>query len=639
MRSLPYRCLPMLLIVWGCLAATPLHLHGQARGDDYFIANQLFQQRKYDQAFELFLQLHEQHPGTYLFFDKATECLINLKNYNRAAQLSREAVKAGRYPTQARIRLGEIQHFRGDTTMAYDTWQEVKEDNPKNLQVHLSLARAMRDRRAFSQSIATYREAAQIFNKNSMVSNELAHTYLLAGKYEESVRQYLQLLKDNPDRIGFVQTKLLRFDDDYLFDIAILEIGEFLKQLSPTHPSRQSLQQLEVWLLMERGLHKRALSTAKNYEKSDSRITYTLYSLGSKLMAEKKFQLAEEAFSHYVTAGVPSAKYQSLEKLAQVYTRWAGYLENYNLAFKQKRDSLNRAAFSTLRQILQENSNYHNLERVLIQLADLALDHLHNPRQAQRYLHRLEQQPDSSNLAYRAYIQGRLHLYDRQYAQARLAFTKSNRQERIGSLAEKTRYFLALTDFFSGDYEFAKIQLNALERQTTSYFANDALQLRVWIQEGLEADSTGGKLQPFAKAMEYYSQGQNTMALNELADITGGRSSHPLADEALLEMSLHISPESAPVIYRRLERYLSDNGRYSPLHERLLWEKARIADQAVIHKQNNNNSGPGREQVSPYPSSVEKIIALYETIILEYPTGFYADFARNRIQELQEIQT
>ena len=616
--------------------------------NDYFIANQMLQQQEYERAFEMFYKLHRQNPENFLFLDKATESLINLKQYEKAIEIIKKAENQPYYPAKAGIKLGEIYHVSGDTLQAFDTWNKVQSNNPQNLDIYLSLARAMRDRRAFNRAIETYKDAAELFSDATVLSSELANTYMNAGKYEESIREYLKLIKENPDRINYVQSTLLRFNDEYLYDIAILEIGDFLEELPVSHPGYRDLHQLELWLLLERELYERALATAKSFEESQPYTTYSLYGLGARLLSDRQFELAEKAYSYYVENDIESAKYQSMEEIGSVYIAWADYLSDFNLSGANKRDSLYANAYETLSNLEKQAPNYRNIDRVYITQAELALDHLHDPTDAENYLDKLQEMADSSNLAQRNYIQGRIYLYEGNYSRARLSFTKSNKQVRLGDMAEKTRYYLALTDFYAGDYEFAKIQLNALERQTTSYFANDAVQLRVWIQDGLQADSTGAVLDPFAKAVEYFSQGSNDSALKVLETVFSESTFNPLSDEALLELSNHITKEIAPVVYRRIARFLNSAGHYSPLRERLMWEKARIADQVITDQNLSLLAGNTTESTDTLsvaaqgvsiPTDTGQVIALYEEILLEYPQGFYASFARTRIEELQNIET
>lgn len=623
--------------------------------EDYFIANRLFQERKYEQALPRFKRLYENNPGTYLFLERTTDCLINLKRYEEAVSLTREAIERNYFPAQGGIRLGEIYHIQGDTTQAYGLWNKILYQNEGNLQVYLTLARTMRDRRAFERAVGVYQQADSKFSNSLMLSSELAQTYMMAGRYEEAIHEYLDLIEEQPNRITFVRDNLLRFDDEYLYDIAILEIEEFLEELSFSHPGHRNIHDLLVWLLMERNLFERALVTAKNYEQQSSQVTYTLFGLGGRLLSEQEYKLAEEAYRYYIDRNIYPAKNRSLEELAEVYVNWGTYLSRHNLAFSHKRDSLYNEAFSALEKLKTSAPNYPGMNRVLATQSELALDHLHKPGLAQKYMDRMQPQADTASLARKHYITGRIHLYEEEYTRARISFTQSNKLSGTGEMAEKTRYYLALTDFFAGDYEFAKIQLNALERQNTSYFANDALKLRNWIQEGIHADSTGSAITPFARSAELFARGDSKAALSALEPVIGGTAPHPLQDDAILMISSHLQPEIVYSTYSLLQKYLDSWGRSSPLRERLMWEQARIADQVITNSGTFNevatvmadsatlsNRFFGKQGSSgqvEFPSTVKDVVSLYEEIIIHYPQGFYASFARDRIKQLQQIQT
>lgn len=457
----------LLIISAGMLF--PQYVFGQLN-NDYYEADRLLKQQKYEEAEKKFAELFENEPGRYLYLEKLTEALINQKKYDRAIAITQKAIEQGKFRPQATIRLGELQHISGETEKAQQTWDQVLKDYKSNQQVYLNIARVMKERRVFDEAIAIYKELRSQSDDSNLIISELGETYMQAGEYEEAIQAFLHLVEQNPDRMNYVQRRLMRSQDDYIYDIAILEIDDFLDDLSSDHPSYRNLQQLEIWLLMERKLFKRALATAKKFEAESSTLTYSLYNLGSKLVAEQEFELAEQAYQYYIDNSVRPLMHRSREKLADVYIQWGKYLEDYNLDLSSKRSTLYQRAFDMLNSLRQEVPNYPRIDQVLISLSELSLDVLHKPQKASTYLDELRRSSaDSLSIAQQLYIEGRLHLYDEDYTRARVAFSKSNKQERIGELAEKNRYYLALTDFFSGDYEFAKIQLNALERQSTSF--------------------------------------------------------------------------------------------------------------------------------------------------------------------------
>lgn len=617
------------------------------QNESYFKADQLLSDQKFEEAAKQFEQLYNSEPNRYLYLSKLTESLINLKEYEKAIAITEEAVRDGRHRPQAKIRLGELYHISGDTQHAIKIWNGILKEYPDNQQVYLRVARTASDRKEYDKAIDIYEELKSLSGRSNLLSSELGETYMQAGNYELAMREFLELVQQNPDRLTYVQRRLMRFRDDYIYDVAILEISDFLDELPPSHPSYKNLQQLEIWLLMERKLFKRAVATAKNIEQESSALTYSLYNIGSKLLAEQKFELAEEAYSYYVDNNVASLANRSREELANVYIQWAKYLENNNLDLSAKPSSLYQKAFSTLNSLRNNSLNYHRIDQVLTTLSELSLDVLHAPDKAEQYLAELQSLSGGERKkAQQEYINGRLHLYNKEYTRARLSFSKSNKQERIGDLAEKNRYYLALTDFFAGDYEFAKIQLNALERQTTSYYANDAVQLRLWIQKGLQADSTGSKIEPFAKLVEHLARGEQKQSITMLKNLFQKDRYNPLLGYALLELTTAKNKQNAVFIYRALTIYLETQGNYSALQEQLMWAKTRMADQLVTNTEINVGQLQSTANQTKFfgdkniniPQTVDQLLTLYEELLLQFPNGFYATYARDRIQELEEIQ-
>ena len=634
----------MVFISAGILCHQVVHAQ---QNELYFEADQLLKEQKYEEAAKKFEQLYNREPNRYLFLNKLTESLINLKKYEKAIAITEQAIQDGRHRPQAKIRLGELYHISGDIERGVQIWNEILNNNPDSQQVYLRVARTASDRKEYEKAIDIFKELKSLSGRSSLISSELGETYMQAGNYELAMREFLGLVEQNPDRLTYVQRRLMRFRDDYIYDVAILEISDFLDELSPSHPSYNNLQQLEIWLLMERKLFERAVATAKNMEQESSTLTYSLYNIGSKLLAEQKFELSEESYSYYIDNNVASLENRCREELANVYMEWAKYLKNNNLDLTSKPSSLYQKAFSTLNTLRNNGLNYHRMDQVLTTLSELSLDVLHAPDKAEKYLTELQNLSGGERKrAKQAYIKGRLHLYDKEYTRARLSFSKSNKQERIGNLAEKNRYYLALTDFFAGDYEFAKIQLNALERQTTSYYANDAVQLRLWIQKGLQADSTGAKIEPFAKLIEHLSRGEQQQSIAIMEQLFQKDRYNPLLGYGLLELTTTKKKQNAAFIYHALATYLETQGNNSALREQLMWAKTRMADQLITNSDINlgqlqstvKQSQLFGDNDTEIPQTVDQLLPLYEELLLQFPNGFYATFARDRIQELEEIQ-
>lgn len=231
------------------------------------------------------------------------------------------------------------------------------------------------------------------------------------------------------------------------------------------------------------------------------------------------------------------------------------------------------------------------------------------------------------------YLEGRISLAQQQFTNARIELTRGNKKAEIGELAEKTRYFLALTDFYAGDFEFAKIQLKTLGRQNTSYYANDALELRLWVQEGISADTTGETLKDFAEAHYKLSVGKKEEAKKHLLAITNSETPTPFQDDAYIILS-KLMDKSSDEYLITINSYI-ENSPFLSMKERLLWERAKAADEAydAIQKYESLSDKEGYEPLT-FDVNIEEVTTHYEQLILEFPQGFYAPYARKRLSEL-----
>ncbi|MBO6620595.1 MAG: tetratricopeptide repeat protein [Balneola sp.] len=597
-------------------------------GNEFQIANRLMKQQNYEAALPVFEKLVADNPSEFYFLERYLECFIQLKRYDDALNAISEIRPFPNLASQVKVLEAELYHFKGDTAKAYTIWDKNLAENTRSLQLYISTSNVMSDLKEFDKAVKVLRTAREVFNNPQLFYNDISTTLLQAGNYEGAVREWIAWLTAQPDQISNIQRTLLRFNDPLLNDITILEIDDKLNEIPITNPAYSTLFRFQIWLLQENKLYRRAVASASAFENSTSNFNYSLFQLGRSLRRNKEFELAVTAFEYYIQKAEGNVKWQSREELAKVYSEWAKQVEDFNLDFTNQKNTLFSKALEQINLIIQNAPNYRYLSRVLLMKSEIVLDHLHDLDAATNILSRLRNLNKENESSEEFYIQGRIQLANREYSLARISLTKSNKLAEIGELAEKTRYFLALTDFFSSDYEFATIQLKTLGRQNTSYYANDALELRLWIQEGLTADSSGSALKPFADAYFETLIGNNEVAKNRLTSYLNNEPQSPLYDDAVLMLSKNPA-YNVSSSYNLTNEVLAQNKVVSN-RERLMWERAKYADQAYSKAESNPDYIPEVE------ISISQVISYYEELILDYPQGFYAPYARKRLTELSK---
>jgi hypothetical protein len=603
---------------------------------DFQTANRLMQQQNYEQAIPILSDLHDQNPSSFVFFDRLIDALIQTNKLDRAEEIVRKQIDRGNVPLQAKGILGEILHLRGQEDEALNVWQEALESSNGNIQAHYIIASSMNNRREYDEAIRTYIEARNLLNNQNLFLNELANTYMQAGRFDESVNEYFQLILESPRQMAIVQQRFFQMRDQQLYDIASFELEDLMLDLSPSHEAYSSLYQLLSWLLLETQQYERAYNFARYYEEQTSYTVYSLFSMGNRFLSAKQFQYAENAYEFYKESTNVSTRYRSYDELSNTYLQWANYAEQNNLTPPDSVRTLYQNSYNNARELIEQNPEYEQADRVLSRLVELSLDVFKNRDNAGRWFQKLQESSGSGD-PYALYAEGRIAIFDQNFSLARQLLARTDRATDESNLSEKVRYFSALSDFFAGDSEFAEIQLRSLERRNDSYYANDAVQLRMWIQNGLRADTTGSVLNTLGEGVYALHTGNYDRALVELSPLLQEPGA-TLTDDLTVELSSALPEEYSALKLQLIDIQIQSNSG-SPLLERLMWDRAHLVEQIFKGRITINQDRTPEQEFFDVDVQMEFTRAdaeqFFEEIILSFPDGFYASFAREKLQQFQ----
>ena len=629
---------------------------------DYLEAMQLMRMNQYEKAYDLLSGILRANPSNYPVFDSAITCLVQLKRYDEAINLASRRLRSNYADIVLATRLGELYHFDGQLDEAYSTWAKALEANKGSLQAYRYVANVMSEKRENERANEVYFAARKQFNNESLFFTEITTNYMALRKYDDAVRTLIGVLEFAPGNSTFVQRQIINFDDPQITEIAILELDDTSRSTTQSSPQFIAYREIMVGLLMEKQLFRRALTTARGYERLVQNESYPVYLLANRLRSQQQFELAEEAYNFYFTQESHPQRARSMEDRAILYMTWSRYLTANNLDYDQKSTELIVQADQLLQDLLQNYPNYPRRAEVLSLKTEIALDYLKDVDKADEYLKMIQRMPDSGpNRIIAEYITGRLHIFRGSHSLARVALTRSNREARTGELAEKTRYFLALNDFYAGDFEFASLQMRSLERLNTSYYANDALRLRLWMQQGVVKEEVSDELKMFSYAKFHFDVGHYEDGIEAIETLLKADNNAPLKADAHLLLASYLRTAN-PVATYTIVNGLLMSGYKGALREHLLWEKVRIAEgiaQSGLENMNRKQSLHIDSVIAFYSGAQvsvedrfygrtdqfygltyqsftkEAIFNQYEDILFEYPQGFYAEAIRARLQELQ----
>jgi tetratricopeptide (TPR) repeat protein len=632
---------------------TPIFVLSQ-KSDDYTAGVQLIRQSQFEEAYKIFSRLYTQNPNNFPIYDQLINTLINLKQYDEAILITSKKLNQNYADIVLATKLAELYHLNGNIKLAYQTWDLALEANINSIQAFRYIGENMIYRREHEKAIEIYLLARRTFNNLTLFFSEITNGYVAMGRRDDAVKTIIEALGSSLGNGAFILRQIIGFDDPKITELAILEINDRLNTRLIAGPEHAPLNEVLIGLLMEGNYYRRALSTAKRYESQAENGVWPVYTLANRLKSQQEFELANEALTYYIIQSEHPLLARSLEDRARLFITWRKYLKDHNLDFGSNIQDLNTKALQDLDTLITKHKNYQRFIEVLSLKTELILDTKVELDLANTLVQVIKSNSfNQDHEIITEYLEGRIQMIQGSHGMARINFTRANRLARTGEMAEKTRYYLALNDFYAGDFEFSSIQMRALERLNTSFYANDALKLRVWMREGVQQDIPTEELRQFSKAKYLFDTHKKSEALSLLFSLITGPDGTPLKGESVLMISDYLKSGNTELIFDLLTITLKSY--QGPLAERLNWEKVRLADGIYSNEISLNladneftrefanwiSSQTTADNLELYENStmalsmdLNKLTTMYEDMLNNFPNGFYATSVRSRLAKL-----
>ena len=186
------------------------------------------------------------------------------------------------------------------------------------------------------------------------------------------------------------------------------------------------------------------------------------------------------------------------------------------------------------------------------------------------------------------------------------------RSDQLGEIAKLKS---AKTHYYTGNFQFAKGQLDVLKGSTSKLIANDAMELSRLITDNSTVDTTIQPMQMYSKADLLLTQQKFQHALQVLDSINLLYPGHALADEILyLKYKIALRQKQ----YKQAMEFLTtivESYSYDILADNALYYLADIYQFRIGDK--------------------EKAMELYQKLLINYPGSLFVVEARKRFRELR----
>jgi len=576
-----------------------------AQDNDLQLAKQFSANGEQQKALDIYQKLYKQDNDQYynIYFN----CLLGLKKFDEAENITKKMIRKHPDDHQYLIMLGTAYTQQGAVEKADALYDELLKNLPADQSEIAMLAAQFYQNSNIDYAIKIFLQGRKLLHSDALFSYELINLYRYKRDKAALTEEYLNFLPSNPAFLSQAENALSGIYDGAA-DYDILKVA-LLKRIQKD-PQQTLYIELLTWQFLQQKEFDQALNQALALSRRQNDDGSNIFELCRTLTSNEAYDAAIRGYEYLVSKG-KDQPYYIPAKIELINTKnlrvTSGKYTNEDLL------SLEKDYIDLLAEFGKNSSTAFAMQK----LANLQAFKLHKLGDAQKLLEETVNvqgiKPDL--LASCKLDLGDISLLNNKPWDATLLYSQVEIDFRNTSIGQDAKFRNAKLAYYTGDFTWAKGQLDVLKAATSELIANDALNLSLLISDNIQADSTGAALKMYARADLLIFAEEPDKALLTLDSIDKKYPGNSLADDILMAKArLSIQQkdyESAVVL---LKKIVTDDSSG-------LWADDAVFMLGDIYE----NHLSDKEQAKIY----------YQKIITDYAGSLWINEARKRFRLLR----
>ncbi len=589
---------------------------GEAASGKFQLADAYLRAGQTERAVALLEDLLAAEGGSYPVYDKLREAYVAAGRTDEALRLVEDRMAQTGRTANLLAEWGRLHLLSGDRAAAAAAWQAALDADPDRASSYQLVSAAQIEARLYDEARDTLLRGRERLGDSTLFRVRLAELFGRTDEHERAFEEYAALLTDNPERLDFVQSRVGQMLEQAGAAPAFTAaLGRLIRREPLVLPYRE----LAAWLAAETGDFPAALDAVRALDRLRGEQGQSLFAFAESALAAEAFDEALSAYQFILDrhADGPMAPL-ALVGTALLHERRAE--TTGERAFDPAGHRIPAAdydeALARYQAFLRDYPTHPSVPVALRRLAGLQKDVFRDYGQAEALLRDVLARAPDGPVAVQARLDlGELAVLRGDLGAARAAFTSVEERERIGEAAERARLELARLAFYEGQFETATTRAQAMNRNTATDVANDAIELKLLLSENTGPDSTNAPLHAFARARLLQRQQRPALALAAVDSLLAAAPQHALADDA------HFLRAELLRALGRTDEALAALAAFPNQ-----FPESHLADRAVF------TAAEIREREGGDPQAA---IAAYADLLARYPGSLLAPEARARIRRLR----
>jgi tetratricopeptide (TPR) repeat protein len=576
-----------------------------AQDNDMQLAKQYNTNGEPQKALEIYQKLYRQNnEGYYTYY---VNTLLNLKKFDEAESTVKKLIRKHPNEHQYPILLGNIYTQQGNQNKADAIYDDLIKNLPADRNEIAMLAGQFYQGSNLDYAIKIFLQGRKILNSNDAFTYELINLYRFKRDKASLTEEYLNFLPTNPNFISQAENAFATvFEGDADYNM----LKSALLRRIQKDPQQIIYTELLTWQYMQQKEFDLALNQSLALSRRQNDDGNSIFELCRTLTANEAYDTAIRGYEFIISKGKTLPLYIP-SKIELINTKnlkvtSGKYVQADLLGLEQDYTDL-------LTEFGRSNSTVFAMQK----LAQLQTFKLHKLSEAQKLLESAVTIPNirPELLASCKLDLGDIYLINNQPWEATLLYSQVEKDFPNTDINQDAKFRNAKLAYYTGDFTWAKGQLDVLKAATSQLIANDALNLLLLIEDNTTTDSTGGPLKTYARADLQIFAERPDKALIALDSIDKKYPNNSLSDDILMSKSRILIQQKNYADAVPLLKKIADN------HPNDLWADDAVFMLGDIYDNRLNDKASAK--------------IWYEKIITTYPGSLWINEARKRFRLLR----
>ncbi|MFP4470488.1 MAG: tetratricopeptide repeat protein [Bacteroidales bacterium] len=579
------------------------------RPDDEKLAAEYINNKEFEKAVVLYEKLFDEK-GTHFYYTYYMYCLIELQDYKTALQITRKQQRNDPDRLRYMVDEGFIHTLTGDQKKA----EKIFDDALKNIEADpgqiRNLANAFNYRGQTNYAIRTFEQGRELV-PDYPFNLDLARIYERLENYGEMVKEYLNLIEIEIDRMDLVKGRLQSALDNDTEGLLVEELRTELLRRVQRAPEKTFYADMLIWYSVQQKDFEMALIQSKSLDRRLQEDGSRVYELGQLCLSNKAYDVAIDAFEYLMGKGANSPLYLEA-RIGLLNARYMKVTNRYDYT-QQDLIELENEYLKALAEF-GENTFTVPIMRYLAHLQAFYLDRIDT---AINILNKAVEMPAVSPMM-KAECKIELAdilLFKGDVWDATLLYSQVDYDFKNDPLGHLAKYKNARLSYYIGEFKWAKAQLDVLKAATSKLIANDAMDLSLLISDNIDMDSSYTALRYYSQADLLAYRNKFDEALITLDSIQMVSLWHPLHDEVLFKKG---------EIYIQTGDYQKSDSLLAKVVE--MYPEDILSDNALMIRADLQERHFGNTDLA---------MDLYGQLMKDYPGSLFVVEARKRFRELR----